>query len=143
MKTDVRTSQDRRLTVPASTAADAPTSLDYAGIAMLGVVIAIHTSELSGKTEEVAYLGFGYVLLIAASLISIVLLARRDVRGWILGGITCAATIVGFVLTRTTGLPKADDDIGNWSETIAIWALVAESAMVVLSVLAVSRHRRD
>src|SRR6476620_4077964 len=57
-------------------------TVDLAGIAALGPVIAIHTSELSGKIEETAYLGFGYVLLIAASIVSIVLLARRDLRGW-------------------------------------------------------------
>ena len=62
--------------------------LDLAGIAALGAVIAIHTSELSGKVDETAYLGFGYVLLIAASIVSIVLLAQRDLRGWILGGLT-------------------------------------------------------
>ena len=97
--------------------------IDLFGIAGLGTMIAIHTTELSGKIEETAYLGLGYVLMIAASLVAIVLMAQRDLRGWILGGLTAAATIVGFVLTRTTGLPGATGDIGNWGETIAIWSL--------------------
>jgi hypothetical protein len=115
--------------------------LDCAGIACLGAVMAIHTSELAGKTEEVAYLGFGYMLLAASSLVAVVLLAQRDVRGWWLGGLTCGATIGGFVLTRTTGLPMSHDDIGNWGETVAVWALVAEVAMVAMSVVAVRRER--
>ena len=115
--------------------------LDLVGIAGLGAVIAIHTTELSGKIEETAYLGFGYVLLIAASLVSIVMMAQRDIRGWILGGLTAAATIVGFVLTRTTGLPGANGDIGNWGEKIAIWSLIAEALVVIMAVRAISRKR--
>lgn len=116
--------------------------LDLLGIAGLGAVIAIHTSELSGKVEETAYLGFGYVMLIAASLVSIVLMAQRDVRGWYLGALTSAATIIGFVLTRTTGLPNAKGDIGNWGETIAIWSLLAEGMFVLLALFALSNRRK-
>jgi hypothetical protein len=94
--------------------------LDIAGIAGLSTVIAIHTTELAGKTEETSYLGFGYVLL----------------------GLASAATIIGFVLTRTTGLPKADGDVGNWSETIAVWSLFAEGLVVLLAIFALVRSRR-
>jgi hypothetical protein len=116
--------------------------VDLVGIAALSAVIAIHTSELSGKIEETAYLGFGYIAMIMASVLSIVLLAQRDMRGWILGGLTAAATMIGFVLTRTTGLPGATGDIGNWGETIAVWSLIAEGIVVLLCVIAVSKARR-
>ena len=124
--TEMFVREERRAVIPLPTT-------HLAGIAALSAVIAIHTTELSDKIEETSYLGFGYVLLIAASLVSIVLLAQRDRRGWVLGGGACLLTIIGFVLTRTTGLPGAMDDKGNWSETIAIWSLVAEGFMVVLS----------
>lgn len=112
------------------------------GIGLLAATIAIHTSELSGKVEETAYLGLGYVLLISASIISIVMLAQRDRRGWVIGGATCAATLVGFVLTRTTGLPGATGDIGNWGETIAVWSLVVEAAFVLLAGRVLRRELR-
>ncbi|MEO5900496.1 MAG: hypothetical protein ABIR68_10250 [Ilumatobacteraceae bacterium] len=117
--------------------------VDLTGIAGLSAVIAIHTSELSGKVEETAYLGFGYVLLIAASIVSIVLLAQRDLRGWILGGLTAAATFAGYVLTRTTGLPGAHGDVGNWGETIGVWSLVAEGFVVVVALLAIASRRSE
>jgi hypothetical protein len=117
----------------ASESAPALPVIDLVGIAGLAGTIAIHTTELSGKIDETTYLGFGYLLLIAASVVSIVMIAQRDVRGWMLGGLTCAATIVGFVLTRTTGLPGAMDDIGNWGETIAVWSLLVEGLVVALA----------
>jgi hypothetical protein len=116
--------------------------LEIAGMTGLGAIIAIHTSELSGKVEETAYLGLGYVLLVAASIVAIVAIANRDIRGWYLAGLTAAATITGFVLTRTTGLPDAKGDIGNWGETIAVWSLIAEGAVVVFSLAAIARSRR-
>ena len=116
--------------------------IDLLGIAGLSAIIAIHTSELSGKVEETAYLGFGYVLLIAAALVSIVMLSHRDVRGWYLGGLAGAGAIIGLVLTRTTGLPNAKGDIGNWGETIAIWSLIAEGLVVLLALFALANRRK-
>ena len=74
---------------------------------------------------------------------AIVLLAQRDIRGWVVGGLTAAATLVGFTLTRTTGLPGAHGDIGNWGETIAVWSLLAELLVVVLALFALGRQRRS
>jgi len=142
MKADVRKRHMVREATHPERAASRASVLEVAGIACLGAVMAIHTSELAGKTEEVAYLGFGYMLLVAASLVAVVFLAQRDMLGWWFGGAACAATIGGFVLTRTTGLPMSHDDVGNWGETLAVWALVAESAMVAMSVVAIRRNRR-
>ncbi len=60
--------------------------IDLTGVAGLGAIIAIHTSELSDKVDETAYLGLGYVALIVASIVAIVLVAQRDIRGWVVGG---------------------------------------------------------
>jgi hypothetical protein len=115
-------------------------TLELAAIAGLAATIAIHVTELAGKVDEVTYLGFGYVALSAAAVVAIVMLAVGDRRGWPLAAATTGSTLVGYVLTRTTGLPGSMDDIGNWSEPLAIWAMVAE---VVVCALAVAAFRRD
>ena len=108
---------------------------EVGGIAGLAATAYIHLTELSGKFAEVPYLGVGYALLSAACVASIVLIVARYKAGWYLGGATAAATFVGFVLTRTVGLPGSTDDIGNWSETIGIQALVAEGVVVLATAL--------
>ena len=117
-------------------------TMDLFGIAGLASIIAIHVTELGGKVDEVAYLGAGYVALTAAAFVAIVMFAVGDHRAWKLAGATAAATLVGFVLTRTTGLPGSTDDIGNWTETLAIWALVSEVGVVTLAALALLRQRQ-
>src|SRR5205085_11300688 len=65
----------------ARAAGRALTGLELAGIAGLTCMIAIHATELAGKTDEVAYLGFGYLALIVTSVLTIVMIATRDRRG--------------------------------------------------------------
>ena len=118
-------------------------TLELAGIAGLAVTIAIHATELGGKTDEVTYLGFGYVALIAAAFVSIVMLAIGDQRGWRLAAAATGATLVGYVLTRTTGLPGSTDDVGNWGETLAVWAMASEIVVCGLAAAALRRDRRS
>ena len=117
-----------------------------AGIGLLGAIVVIHLADIRDKFEEVPYLGVGYVLLIAACVAAAGLLAQPNAlwhdRGWTIGGATATLTLLGFVLTRTVGLPSARDDIGNWHETLGVWSLITEGAMVLLSAIVLSTGRR-
>jgi hypothetical protein len=135
---------------PASSASGPKTSirpfvrlLELTALGGLGVTAWIHLTEMSGKFSEVPYLGVGYAMLVVACLVAAVGVVRGDRRGWILAGFAAAATIVGFTLTRTTGLPGSMDDIGNWSEKIAVYSLIAEGIVVAVSgfVLLRGHHR--
>jgi hypothetical protein len=117
-----------------------------AGIGLLGAIVVVHLADVREKFEEVPYLGVGYVLLIGACVVAAGLLAQPNAvwreRRWIAGGATAALTLLGFVLTRTVGLPSATDDIGNWHEMLGVWSFITEGAMVLLSAIALSTARR-
>jgi len=103
----------------------------------------IHLLDLGSKMEETPYLGAAYLGLIAGCAAAAILLARRDRRGFLLAGGLAAATFLGYCLSRTTGLPAATDDIGNWTETLGVWSLIAEGAVVALSAAALSTRPRS
>jgi hypothetical protein len=116
------------------------------GVALLAAITVIHLEDISGKFEETPYLGVGYVLLIAGCAVAAMLLVRSDRGdhrlGWALAGGLAALTLLGFVLTRTTGLPQATDDKGNWHETLGVWSIITEGALVVLSTACLATSRR-
>ena len=122
----------RRVSVPIF---EALTIVGLVGIAW------IHLLDLGDKMEETPYLGVAYIGLIVGCIAAAVLLVRRDRRGFFLAGGLAAATFAGYCLSRTTGLPAATDDIGNWTETLGIWSLIAEGAVVALSAAALTRYR--
>ncbi len=102
----------------------------------LVAIAVVHLLDLPGKWDETPYLGVLYIIgpimtsLLAAALIG----ASRGRVGWLLGGAIAAATAVGYCLSRTTGLPHADDDIGNWAEPLGIASLIAEGAVMLVAV---------
>jgi hypothetical protein len=60
---------------------------------------------------------------------------RRDPPGrivWAAATILPALVIVGYVLSRTTGLPHSSDDVGNWSEPLGMASLFVEGSLVTL-----------
>ena len=120
-------------TTPTRDRSVATRAMEIGAVVALAITGWVHLIDMSDKFSEVPYLGIGYGLIVIAAIASIVLIVRGDRRGWMLGGGMCLATIVGYMLSRTTGLPASTDDVGNWSETLAVWAGVAEIVMVVLA----------
>jgi hypothetical protein len=130
-------------TVPVSVAHDhsvdeLPVARAAAVIALGGVAL-IHLLEVQHKFAEVRYLGVGYFGLIVGCIVAGGLLVHRNSRtGWILGGGVAAATLIGYALTRTVGLPQSTDDIGNWLEPMGLASLFVEGIVVLLATYAIA-----
>ncbi len=106
-----------------------------AAAGLVGVAI-VHLLDAPGKLEETPYLGVLFLGLIAASLlVGEVILRGSGTIGWLAGAALAAATILGYVVSRTIGLPGApEDDIGNWSEPLGMVSLMVEAVVVWLCV---------
>ena len=103
-----------------------------AALGMLGIAL-IHLLDAPSKFEETPYQGWLFVALIVASmLLADRLLRSDDSRVWALAGLTAAATIVAFVISRTIGLPSAANDVGEWEEPLALASLFVEGIVVWL-----------
>jgi hypothetical protein len=110
-------------------------------IGLAGIAL-IHLLELQGKLAEVPYLGVGYIGLIIGSIIAGALLVHGNSRlGWLLAGGAALATLIGFSLTRTVGLPQSSDDIGNWLEPMGLASIFIEGIVVALAGYALATTR--
>ncbi|MEA2445578.1 MAG: hypothetical protein QOJ12_2870 [Thermoleophilales bacterium] len=94
----------------------------------------IHLLDVQSKFQELPYMGVMYVGLIVSSVVLAGLLIRSsDRRVWLAAALLPAVVILGYTLTRTTGLPQDSGDIGNWSEPLGIASLFVEGLVVALS----------
>ena len=112
------------------------------GALLLLAIAVIHYLDLGGKLSETPYLGYLYLALIVGSVVAAGLLFYRPRAGWTLGGTLALLTFIAYCLSRTTGLPNATDDIGNWGEPLGVASLVVEGAMVILSAVMLGRRSK-
>jgi hypothetical protein len=107
-----------------------------AAVGLAGIAL-IHLLDSIGKWSETRYLFWMYLALMVASLVvaAAVLHSRRRIV-WVAAGGLAASAIAGYVLSRTTGLPNATDDVGNWTEPLGLASLFVEGAVVAVSAYA-------
>ena len=111
--------------------------------AMCLVAIAlIHLIDVHDKFDEVAYIGVLFVGLIVLSLVLAEALLRSDEPSvWMAACLLAAATIAGYALSRSVGLPgEGGEEIGNWWEGLGLASLLVESLVVWLAASRLS-HR--
>jgi hypothetical protein len=109
-------------------AARAVTATGLAGIAL------IHLLDSIGKYSETRYLFWMYIALMAASLATAaaILFTRARIAFLAAAGLAASAAI-GYILSRSTGLPNATGDIGNWKEPLGLASLFVEGAVVAVA----------
>ncbi|MCA9836636.1 MAG: hypothetical protein KC422_06970 [Trueperaceae bacterium] len=126
--------------------ANQPANLVTKTVGLLGLlaIIYVHFLDLPGKIEETPYLGYGYIILmLGCALAAGFLLFKRERRGWLLGGVMALGAILVYAINRTVGLPMAMEDIGNWTEPLGVYSMIAEAIVVVAAGWALSRQAKN
>src|SRR3954447_21579946 len=94
------------------------------GVVGLAGIALIHLLDSLSKFKETPYVAWLYVALMVGSVVvAAALMHLRDRRAWLAAGLLAAGGISGYVVSRTTGLPNATDDIGNWGEPLGVASL--------------------
>ena len=112
-------------------------------VGLLAIAL-IHLLDLPGKWAETRYMAYGYIAVIAVSLIlAEVISTRRETRAMYAAASLSVAVLLGFIVNRTIGMPGAMEDVGNWGEPLGIASLFAESITVWVTIRgAIEMHRR-
>jgi hypothetical protein len=105
--------------------------LTIVGLAGIGL---IHLLDSVDTYSETRWLFWAYVALMAGTIIvGGALLHRPDARWFAAAALLAATPIVGYIFSRTTGLPGAHDDIGAWTEPLGLASLWVEGAVLAIS----------
>src|ERR1700683_160756 len=117
----------------AAVAARAAAALALAALAV------IHVVDLPGTLGPPRRVGYGYLGIIAAAILTGgALIARPHWLAWAAAAAVAASAMGGYILTRALPGGFLDDhgDVGNWHCPLGIAALSVESVIILLVLLA-------
>ncbi|HEX3908916.1 MAG TPA: hypothetical protein VHW92_13430 [Mycobacteriales bacterium] len=138
-----RESQDSR---PSVRPAKQPLIWAVVAAALAVGVAVVHVMDQGGVTALAAppqWLGWAYRLLeVGAIAVALGLVSRIAERfSWWCALLVGVGPFVGYVLSRTVGLPGDSDDKGNWSEPKGIASLIIEALLIVVAVRSIRSLR--
>lgn len=118
--------------------------------ALLALAVAVaHVADQGGVTAFTApdWLGWGYRLTeVGGLLVAAAVLSPRSGRsGWAAGALLAVGPFVGYLVSRTVGVPGDPGDVGNWSDWLGTLALIIEATLITISVgmvVGISQARR-
>ena len=122
-------------------------SVRLVGALLAVAVAAVHVADQGSITTLASphWIGWGYRLIEVGGLLTAaaVLLARPAWLGWAAGILLGVGPFLGYVASRSVGVPGDHGDIGNWGYWVGTVSLVVEAALIVLSagMLLVLRER--
>ena len=118
-----------------------PVPLLVVAAGLLIAVAIIHLQDQGGLLggESPTWLKYGYYLTEIGSLVSALAVIRGKVIGWFLGLDFTIGPFVGYVLSRSVGVPGDPGDVGNWGYLLGTVSLVVEGSFVILAVLCLTR----
>lgn len=128
--------------------AAASSTAGAAGIALTGALLAVavaavHVADQGSVTAlaDPAWIGWGYRaieaggLLTALALLLAVPAGRALSRlGWAAALLLGAAPMLGYLASRTIGVPGDAGDVGNWGDWVGMVSRFLEAGLIVLSV---------
>jgi len=106
--------------------------LMWAGIVLILSVGLIHVIDAPDSFEDAAYKGWLFYANGAGALVAAFGILRCKPWGWNLGFVIAACSLIGYVVSRTLGLPLIPAEPDAWLEPLGVASLAAESLFVLL-----------
>jgi len=120
-----------------------PALKSLAILAILGTGL-IHVVEAREAFGEATYKGLLFVANGLGALVAAAGIYRnRRGPGWVLGLLVAGGALVGYVASRTVGLPGLPAEPDAWFEPMGVASLACEGLFVVLFAVTQTKARRD
>jgi uncharacterized membrane protein YfcA len=134
--TDERTTESRKTSTPINRT-NFPGKLAWAGASLIAAVGLIHLLEAPEELEEATYLGLPFLANFGGAVVAAIGIYRGHKWGWGLGALLAGGAFVGYVISRTLGLPGMP--VEKWLEPLGVTSLLVEGLFLGLG-LAIFAH---
>ncbi len=105
----------------------------WAGIVLIVVTGVIHFIDAPDAFGEAAYKGILFSLNGIGALVAAFGTFRGKSWGWLLGLLVAGGAFIGYVISRTVGLPGLPVE-SEWLEPLGVLSLVVEGIYVLLAI---------
>lgn len=110
-------------------------TLQWLAIILIVITGYLHLITAGEEYAEARYMGVLFLANFLGALVSAVGILRRKLWwGWILGVVIAAGSILGYIQSRTVGMPGME--VEEWYDPIGIPAMIAEGLFLVVTLLA-------
>jgi hypothetical protein len=97
-----------------------------------------HVADQGGVTAFTSpdWLGWSYRLIeVGGVLVALMLMWPRVARlGWAAGLLLGVSPFVGYLASRTVGVPGDPVDVGNWGDWVGTLSLIIEAGLITVSI---------
>src|SRR5919112_3980986 len=107
-----------------------PGKLAWAGASLIAAVGLIHLIEAPEELEEATYLGLLFLANFGGAVVAAIGVFRGHKWGWGLGALLAGGAFVGYVISRTLGLPGMPVEV--WLEPLGVLSLLVEGLFIGL-----------
>jgi hypothetical protein len=104
--------------------------LTWIGIVLIALEGLIHLLDAPDSFEDATYKGLLFVAIVLGAAVASVGIYRGHRWGWSFGALIAGSALVGYVISRTTGLPGSSAE--EWLEPLGILSLIVEGLFVGL-----------
>jgi hypothetical protein len=113
-------------------------SIRLVGALLALAVATVHIADQGAITALTSphWIGWGYRFIEVGGVLTAfaVLLSRPAWIGWAAGVLLGIGPFVGYIASRSVGVPGDPGDVGNWGYWVGSVSLFIEAALIVLSV---------
>ncbi len=123
-------------TTPAS---DTNQPLSESAARLLGVlgvagVAFVHILDANSTFQDTRYVFWLYMVLIAGAIpVAGALIYGRSQLAWRASAALALVPLVGYIISRSVGLPGDPGDVGNWLDTLGMVSIFIETSLLALS----------
>jgi hypothetical protein len=100
-------------------------NISWIGIIVILITGLIHLYNAPGEFQDAPYMGVLFFVFFLSSIVSAIGIYRGELLwGWILGGLLSIGAIVGYLISRTVGMPISG--VEDWGPPLAYFSIFLE-----------------
>lgn len=103
--------------------------LVWTAIALIIATGLIHLTMARHEFEEGTYIGFSFILNAVFAVIAAIGIYLHRGWAWILGALIAGLSLIGYIISRTVGMPGAEAE--EWN-AIGFISLIVEGAFIAV-----------